>query len=156
MPGSAPATTTLRASTTPQSADNCATTSRKTSDSRCLCRSTTDAPPATAWHKPKLAATNARLDEEEARKSLYKEIQSAYYAAVTSRHKWEAAQVADSAAVTAAQLAQKKYEAGKGTYVDYDEARNKQTNAAVDRITAYYEARYRQDVMDFYAGKMLK
>ena len=103
-----------------------------------------------------LAATNARLDEEEARKSLYKEIQSAYYAAVTSRHKWEAAQVADSAAVTAAQLAQKKYEAGKGTYVDYDEARNKQTNAAVDRITAYYEARYRQDVMDFYAGKMLK
>ena len=103
-----------------------------------------------------LAATNARLDEEEARKSLYKEIQSAYYAAVTSRHKWEAAQAADSAAVTAAQLAQKKYEAGKGTYVDYDEARNKQTNAAVDRITAYYEARYRQDVMDFYAGKMLK
>ena len=103
-----------------------------------------------------LAATNARLDEEEARKSLYKEIQSAYYAAVISRHKWEAAQVADSAAVTAAQLAQKKYEAGKGTYVDYDEARNKQTNAAVDRITAYYEARYRQDVMDFYAGKMLK
>jgi len=61
-----------------------------------------------------------------------------------------------SAAVTASQLAQKKYEAGKGTYVDYDEARNKQTNAAVDRITAYYEARYRQDVMDFYAGKMLK
>jgi putative outer membrane transport/efflux protein len=103
-----------------------------------------------------LAAANARLDEEELRKSLYKEIQNAYYAALTARHKWQAAQVADSAAVTAANLAQKKYEAGKGSFTDYDEARNKQTNAAVDRITAFYEARYRQDVMDFYAGKPLQ
>ena len=103
-----------------------------------------------------LAAANARLDEEELRKSLYKEIQNAYYAALTARHKWKAAQVADSAAVTAANLAQKKYEAGKGSFTDYDEARNKQTNAAVDRITAFYEARYRQDVMDFYAGKPLQ
>ena len=53
-------------------------------------------------------------------------------------------------------VAQKKYEAGKGSFTDYDEARNKQTNAAVDRITAFYEARYRQDVMDFYAGKPLQ
>ena len=96
------------------------------------------------------------MDEEELRKSLYKEIQNAYYAALTARHKWKAAQVADSAAVTAANLAQKKYEAGKGSFTDYDEARNKQTNAAVDRITAFYEARYRQDVMDFYAGKPLQ
>lgn len=101
----------------------------------------------------KLAALNNRLDEAEARKSLFKEIQNAYYNALTSTQKWKAACVADTAASAALHLMARKYEAGKANGAEYDEARTKQTNAATDRITAFYEALFRRDILDFYAGK---
>ena len=39
---------------------------------------------------------------------------------------------------------------------EYDEARNKHTNAATQRLTAYYDYMFRTKILDFYAGEPLQ
>lgn len=101
----------------------------------------------------RLAMLNRHLDEEETAKNLYKEIQNAYYNAVASRQKWIAAQSADTAALSALTLTRAKYEAGRANAEEYDRARSKHINAVTDRITAYYDTLFRQEILNFYAGR---
>ena len=39
---------------------------------------------------------------------------------------------------------------------EYDEARKKHTNAATQRLTAYYDYMFRTKILDFYAGEPLQ
>lgn len=104
----------------------------------------------------KLAVINQQLEEENIKKTLYKEIQDAYYNAVAAQQKWSASQSAEKASETTLNLVTKKYEAGKANGSEYDEARKKHTNAANQRLSAYYEYLFRSKILDFYAGEKLQ
>ena len=104
----------------------------------------------------KLEVVNQQLEEENLKKTLYKEIQNAYYNAVAAQQKWTAAKTAEQASETTLNLVTKKYEAGKANGTEYDEARKKHTNAATQRLTAYYDYLFRTKILDFYAGEPLQ
>jgi len=104
----------------------------------------------------KLEVVNQQLEEENLKKTLYKEIQNAYYNAVAAQQKWTAAKTAEQASETSLNLVTKKYEAGKANGTEYDEARKKHTNAATQRLTAYYDYLFRTKILDFYAGEPLQ
>ncbi len=104
----------------------------------------------------KLEVVNQQLEEENLKKTLYKEIQNAYYNAVAAQQKWAAAKTAEQASETTLNLVTKKYEAGKANGTEYDEARKKHTNAATQRLTAYYDYMFRTKILDFYAGEPLQ
>lgn len=96
------------------------------------------------------------LQTEEARKTLYKDIQQAWYNAVGSRQKWEASVEAERAAAEALRLMTRRYETGLAEATEYGEARTKYLNATTERIAALYDCLFRQKILDFYRGRRLE
>ena len=89
---------------------------------------------------------------EQAKKSLYKEIQQAYYNAVAAIRQCESSDVALSSASTSFDLMQRKYENGKATLVDYQDAKTKYMLAESQQIQSRYTWLFRRKILDFYRG----
>lgn len=98
-------------------------------------------------------AQQMRLDETK--KSLYKEIQQAYYNAVAAIRQCESSDAALSSASVAFDLMQRKYENGKATAVDYQDAKTKYMQAESQQIQSRYTYLFRRKILDFYRGKTL-
>lgn len=102
---------------------------------------------------------SARLDQttlswqlEETKKSLYKEIQQAYYNAVNSKTQYYSSETANEAAESSFQLMKEKYVNGKANATEYNEARTNWMKALSDCIQAKYEYLFRTKILDFYKG----
>ena len=89
---------------------------------------------------------------EQAKKSLYKEIQQAYYNAVAAIRQCESSDVALSSASTSFDLMQRKYENGKATLADYQDAKTKYMLAESQQIQSRYTWLFRRKILDFYRG----
>ena len=105
---------------------------------------------------------NAKIDRENqvlqldnVKKSLYKEIQQAYYNAVAARSKYTSSETAAQSSKDAFTLTQAKYENGKATITEFNEAKNNYLNAESDLVQARYEYLYQTALLDFYRGKDL-
>ena len=105
---------------------------------------------------------SARLDRENqvlqldnVKKSLYKEIQQAYYNAVAANSKYTSSETAANSSKDAFILTQAKYENGKATITEFNEAKNTYLNAESDLVQARYEYLYQTALLDFYRGKDL-
>ena len=105
---------------------------------------------------------SARLDQttlawqlEETKKSLYKEIQQAYYNAANSRTQYYSSKTAQEAAESSFELMKKKYINGKANATEYNEARTNWMKALSDCIQAKYEYLFRTKILDFYKGTPL-
>ena len=101
----------------------------------------------------------ARIDQttlswqlEEAKKSLYKEIQQAYYNAVNSRTQYYSSETANEAAESSFRLMKEKYANGKANATEYNESRTSWMKALSDCIQAKYEYLFRTKILDFYKG----
>jgi outer membrane protein len=92
---------------------------------------------------------------EQAKKSLYKEIQQAYYNAVAAIRQCESSDVALSSASTSFDLMQRKYENGKATLADYQDAKTKYMLAESQQIQSRYTWLFRRKILDFYRGMAL-
>lgn len=92
------------------------------------------------------------LQLEESKKSLYKEIQQAYYNAVAARSKYTSSQAAEQANEAAFRLMAEKYDNGKATAVEYNEIKLNWMKAVSDRIQAKYDYIFRIKILDFYKG----
>lgn len=92
---------------------------------------------------------------EQTKKSLYKEIQQAYYNAVAANRQCESSDVALSSASTSFDLMQRKYENGKATLADYQDAKTKYMQAESQQIQSRYTYLFRRKILDFYRGKNL-
>ena len=103
-----------------------------------------------------LDVLNQTLALEDERKSLYKEIQNAYYNALAAEQKYRSAGVAEQSATTALRSVTLKYENGRANSTEFDEARHKHFTAATNRITARYEYLFRAKILDFYRGLALQ
>ena len=92
---------------------------------------------------------------ENVKKTLYKEIQQVYYNAVAAQAKHESSGVARESAQEAFRLAQAKYENGKATITEFNEAKNRYLKSESDLVQARYEYLYQTTLLDFYRGKEL-
>lgn len=100
----------------------------------------------------RLQRTNMALQLEETKKTLYKEIQQAYYNAVAAESRYRSGESAVSANRESFRLTSEKFNAGKATSVEYNEAKLNYTKALSDQIQAKYEYLFRVKILDFYKG----
>ena len=100
----------------------------------------------------KLSFNNQEIALENTKKTLYKEIQQAYYNAVGSQAKYRSSNVASASAEDAFALAQAKYENGKSGITEFNEAKARYMSAASDLVQARYEYLYQSKILDFYRG----
>lgn len=96
--------------------------------------------------------TSSLVDLEEARKTLYKEIQQAYYNAVASRATFESSRAAAESAEAAFRLAEARYAEGLSSSTDYAEARTNRIVALANMIQYKYDMLFRGKILDFYRG----
>ena len=89
---------------------------------------------------------------EESKKSLYKEIQQAYYNALAAESKYKSSQSATESANASFKLISEKYANGKASATEYNEIRTAWMKSLSDGIQAKYEFIYRSKILDFYKG----
>ena len=89
---------------------------------------------------------------EESQKTLYKEIQQAYYNALASENKYKSSQSAIQSAEASFQLTSEKYANGKASATEYNEMRTNWMKALSEGIQAKYDFIYRSKILDFYKG----
>lgn len=92
---------------------------------------------------------------EESKKTLYKEIQQAYYNAVNACTQYRSSCTADRAAEASFRLIKEKYANGKANATEYNESRTAWMKAVSDRLQAQYDYLFRTKILDFYRGKPL-
>ena len=103
----------------------------------------------------RLDRENQQLKLDNVKKTLYKEIQQVYYNAVAAKAKYESSMAARQSSQDAFVLAQAKYENGKATITEFNEAKNRYLKAESDLVQARYEHLYQITLLDFYRGKEL-
>ncbi|MBR1539110.1 MAG: TolC family protein, partial [Bacteroidales bacterium] len=94
-----------------------------------------------------------QLQLDQVKKTLYKEIQQAWYNAVAARSKFESSTQAGKSAAESFALMQAKYENGKATPTEFNEAKNRYMKACSDLAQARYEYLYQTRLLDFYRGR---
>ena len=104
----------------------------------------------------RLQYSNQEIMLDNSKKTLYKEIQQAYYNAVGSQAKYRSSQVAATSAEDAFELAQAKYENGKSGITEFNEAKGRYMSAASNLVQARYEYLYQSKILDFYRGRDLE
>jgi outer membrane protein len=98
---------------------------------------------------------NQLLQLENVKKSLYKEIQQVYYNAVAAESKYHSSEAAAQSSKDAFTLMQAKYENGKATITEFNEAKNNYLKAESDMVQSRYENLYQTTLLNFYRGKEL-
>ena len=104
----------------------------------------------------KIAILNRELMMESSKKTLYKEIQQAYFNATAAQEKYKAADKSVLASKEAFGYAEDKYNAGKSTVYEYSEAKTKYSQSLSEQIQAKYNYIFRAKILDFYNGVPIK
>ena len=100
----------------------------------------------------RLQRENYALQLDDAKKTLYKEIQQAWYNAAAAISKYHSSRAATEASDESFLLTRKKYECGQANAVEYNEARQNLVKAQSDELQAKYEYLFRIKILDFYQG----
>ena len=98
---------------------------------------------------------NQQLQLDNTKKALYKEIQQVYYNAQNAQSKTQSSAEAVQSSKDAFQLTQAKYENGKSTITEFNEAKNNYLKSESDLVQARYENLYQHALLEFYRGKDL-
>jgi len=104
----------------------------------------------------RLAFDKQKLQLENTKKSLYKEIQQAYYNALASQSQLQSSEEAAISAEESYRLNTEKYENGKANITEYNESKNRWLEAASNFLQARYKCVYQTMILDFYRGIDLK
>ena len=100
----------------------------------------------------KIAILNRELMMESSKKTLYKEIQQAYFNATAAQEKYKAADKSVLASKEAFGYAEDKYNAGNSTGYEYSDAKTKYSQSLSEQIQAKYNYIFRAKILDFYNG----
>ena len=104
----------------------------------------------------RLQRDNYELQLTETKKTLYKEIQQAWYNAVAAESKYRSSHTAAEAGAESFRLMSEKYENGKANAVEYNEAKQNLMRAQSDELQAKYEYLFRSKILDFYKGETIE
>lgn len=99
---------------------------------------------------------DSRLAADNALKTLYKEIQKTWYDALSAHERYESTRHSVAANSEALRYAKEKYQAGKSTVYEYNEAKMKLANSRSEQAQARYEFALRKKILDFYAGQAIR
>ena len=100
----------------------------------------------------RLQRDNYALQLENVKKTLYKEIQQAWYNATAAESKFASSHAATLANEESFRLTAQKYENGKANAVEYNEAKQNLMKAQSDELQAKYDYLFRTKILDFYKG----
>ncbi|MBQ9661292.1 MAG: TolC family protein [Bacteroidales bacterium] len=92
---------------------------------------------------------------ETVKKELYKEIQQAYYNAVTAQARYAGSRESAASARQHYELTEEKYKVGMAGVADYNDARNSWLRAESEHIQARFQCLYQTKLLDFYRGRLL-
>lgn len=95
---------------------------------------------------------NRELMMENSKKTLYKEIQQAYYNATAAQEKYVSSDKSVDASKIAFSYAEERYEAGKSTVFEYSEAKTKYAQSLAEQTQSKYNFIFRAKILDFYNG----
>ena len=95
---------------------------------------------------------NRELMMENSKKTLYKEIQQAYYNATAAQEKYVSSDKSVDASKIAFSYAEERYGAGKSTVFEYSEAKTKYAQSLAEQTQSKYNFIFRAKVLDFYNG----
>ena len=101
----------------------------------------------------KLQLASQEIQTENVKKTLFKEIQQAYFNAVASKEKYASSQAAEVSAKEAFDLETALYEAGKSTGTAFNEAKNNYLQSAANLSQAKCEFLYQVQLLQLLAGE---
>lgn len=100
----------------------------------------------------RIAIHNRELLMENTKKTLYKEIQQAYYNATAAQEKYVSSDKSVDASKIAFSYAEERYGAGKSTVFEYSEAKTKYAQSLAEQTQSKYNFIFRAKILDFYNG----
>ena len=103
----------------------------------------------------RLNRESQQLQLDNVKQNLYKEIQQAYYNAVAAKAQYESSAEATRSNKAAFDLTAAKYEYGKASITEFNEAKNNWLKAESGLARAKYEYMYGTSLIDFYRGRQL-
>lgn len=98
----------------------------------------------------RLGLRNQELQLENTKKALYKDIQQAYYSALSAAERYRSATAAWQSAEKAFAFTGDRFENGRATTYEYNEAKTNLIKALSDRTQAKYEFLLRKKILEFY------
>jgi len=101
----------------------------------------------------RLNIENQTLAMDNIKLALYKEIQQAYQSATSAQAKYNSTEKALDAAEESLKYAKERYDIGKSTVFEYNEAQTKLLTSKSEQIQAKYDFIFRSKILDFYQGK---
>ncbi|MDR2843652.1 MAG: TolC family protein, partial [Candidatus Symbiothrix sp.] len=104
----------------------------------------------------RLNINNQQLALDNTKKTLYKEIETAYLNATAAQEKYRASTVAVKATSESFKYAQDRYETGKSTVFEFNEAKTKLVKSQSEQVQAKYDYIFRTKILDFYNGIPIK
>ena len=104
----------------------------------------------------RIGINNQQLQLENSKKALFKEIQQAYYNATAAQEKYLASEKSVAASKEAFDYAQVRYDAGKSTVFEFNEAKTKYAQSLAEQAQAKYNFIFRAKILDFYQGTPLR
>jgi outer membrane protein len=102
-----------------------------------------------------IAIKNAELNLENTKKTLYKEIQQAWFNATNALEKYNASKEAVAQSEIASKFAEEKFNSGKASAYEYYEARMKLVSATSNLLQSKYNYVFTVKILDFYKGEEL-
>ena len=110
----------------------------------------------TSVKNSKLQYQNTQLELQQAKNTLLKEIQQVYVNAQAALKRYESSQKAVGSADESFRYVKEKFDLGIVTPLEYNESKNRLTQAQSTFIQAKYEYLFRMKILDFYYGRELK
>lgn len=104
----------------------------------------------------RLQQSNLSLKLDNTKKTLYKEIQQAWYNAIAAESKYNSSELAVKANEEAFRLINEKFNNGKATSLEYNESKINLTKALSDKLQAKYDYLFRTKILDFYKGHTIE
>jgi len=106
----------------------------------------------------KVRAARLNIEKQElildnVKLALYKEIQQAYQSAIAAQAKYTSTEKSLAAAQESLNYARERYDVGKSTVFEYNEAQTKLLSSKSEQIQAKYDFIFKAKILDFYQGK---
>ena len=108
----------------------------------------------TRMRQQRLAVDNAKLQLAQQKQTLRKEIDQAYYNALSAQLEEQSATEAERSAAEALRYAEQKQEAGRASAYEYREAKNTYAQALATRLQARYNLLFRIRILHYYQGTL--
>lgn len=103
----------------------------------------------------RLGVTNSTLELSNVRLALYKEIHQAYQGAVAAQSRYTATSKALVAAEESFRAMEIRYNNGKATVTEYDEAGTRLVSSQSEQAQAKYDHLFSSKILDFYRGERI-